>query len=602
MGGGVYTPTNIVSYGGTLYAGISVPTGTTSEVRLVRSGDRGLTWAPVGRGLETARAVTVLSSGAGSLYAGTNAGIFRSLDGESFSPYGTAIGNVLSMALSADALYAGLVHGGILKVDLAPATTRLVPIVLDVDTGSARFKTELSLVNTGSRTVTATLLYTASIGSGSGTVTEELAAGRQLVLPDAITYLRDKGLAIPVEGAQGGTLLVRFEGYSDDAAVFATARTTTAAGNGRAGLAYSGLRPEEGGSAPLTLYGLRANATDRSNVAVFSTGTEPVTLRVTVFSGDGDARSVIVASEETLPAYGWKQYSGILKNVDVANGWVTVERVSARGSFSAYGVINDETTSDGSYVPPIRTAGSSAFLRYLTVPVLVEAGAFLSELVLTNTSDVELTFELSYLESLNAAGGRGTAVVKLAPRSQRVIPDAVEFLRKSGVPLAPRGSGGFAGTLHVITKERPVSFAFAGARTAAQAPGGGQFGLFTPGVYPSDELYFSGTLFGLKADAENRSNLAVFNTGGAFGEDVSLELQAYDGDAGGAAKGDPLTLTLKPGQWSQPTFFGARGIRSGWVKVTRKSGVGTWGAYGVINDGASAGERTGDGAYVPPVF
>ena len=45
--------------------------------------------------------------------------------------------------------------------------------------------------------------------------------------------------------------------------------------------------------------------------------------------------------------------------------------------------------------------------------------------------------------------------------------------------------------------------------------------------------------------------------------------------------------------------FTMRGVSNGWVKVTRTSGTAPWITYAVINDGGSAGERTGDGAYVP---
>src|SRR5450631_3562358 len=94
----------------------------------------------------------------------------------------------------------------------AASTTRLVPIVLDVFSGTAHFTTELSLTNAEQSGVNVTLRYTASLGSGSGTVPVFLAAGRQLVIPDVLTYLRESGLPIPPgsTGQQGGTLLVTF--------------------------------------------------------------------------------------------------------------------------------------------------------------------------------------------------------------------------------------------------------------------------------------------------------------------------------------------------------------------------------------------------------
>lgn len=132
---------------------------------------------------------------------------------------------------------------------LADSTTRLVPIVLDVFSGTAHFTTELSLTNAEPNAVSVALRYTASLGSGSGTVPVSLAAGQQFVIPDVLAYLRANGLAIPSgsSGQQGGTLLVTFDGVSPRELISATARTTTATGApqpvGSSGLAYRGLNP-----------------------------------------------------------------------------------------------------------------------------------------------------------------------------------------------------------------------------------------------------------------------------------------------------------------------------------------------------------------------
>lgn len=145
-----------------------------------------------------------------------------------------------------------------------------------------------------------TLRYTASLGSGSGTVPVSLAAGRQLDIPDVLAYLRANGLAIPSgsSGQQGGTLLVTFDGVSPRELISAAARTTTATGEpqpvGSAGLAYRGLKPAEQTSPGSPgIFGLRANATDRSNVAVYnSSPTESVDFSITAFSGSGEGPNV----------------------------------------------------------------------------------------------------------------------------------------------------------------------------------------------------------------------------------------------------------------------------------------------------------------------
>jgi hypothetical protein len=606
--------------GNVLYAGL-YGYGTPETHGVYKSLDGGTTWARASSGFPVNSPAYAITSIGNTLFAALQGGLFQSTDaGASWAAFNKKLDGIpiWSLAASGSTLYVGPAGRSLLSYQIPVQTTRLVPIVLDVDTGSAHYTTELALTNRGTSDASVTLTYTASLGSGSGTASESPAAGRQLVtseslpagkqmvIPDAIAYLRGRGLPIPTSGSQAGTLLFTFDGVSAPEAVAVTARTATATAVpqpvGRAGLAYSALDPATdsiGGS--LTVYGLRSNPTDRSNLAIFNTFAEPVTLKVTAYSGDGDGKTVVVDSGHVLPGYGWYQYSGILANAGIANGYVTVERVSASGAFSAYGVVNDNGTNDGSYIlPTTRNTG----LDYLNVPVLVETSSFLSELVLANSGPTAATFTLAYSESLNPSAGAGGSfnVPPLAPGTQRIIPSALAFLRQNGVAIGPPGAS-YAGSLHVTVSGAFVYDTFAGARTASPSPAGGQFGLFTPAFYPGSEALDQAYLYGLRADSANRSNVAVINTAAsAAGGSITLQLQAYDGDAGGVPRGAPLNVTLSPGQWAQPAgFFASQGVANGWVKVTRVAGSAPWLAYGVVNDGGNPGERTGDGAYVPMV-
>lgn len=475
----------------------------------------------------------------------------------------------------------------------------VVPIVLDVTSGPSRFTTELSLANPGSAAVAVSLRYTASLGGalGSGVVSETIPAGGQVRYGDAIAALRAKGLAIPAAGPQGGTLVVE----SPANAVVATARTTTAVASpaGRAGLAYVGLGAGDALEGSATVYGLRTNAADRSNVAVFSTDDEGVTLRVTAFDGESGA-SAVVEEARTLPPFGWYQYDEVLRGVGFSNGWVVVERVSAGGTYSTYGVVNDNGNGDGSFVPPARAAASGTTL---TLPVLVEAGSFLSELVLANRGGATARFSLAYVESRSPSGGAGgTVTIDVPAGRQRIFPDALEELRRRGLAIGPKGSGDHAGAVRVTVSGVSLGEVFVGARTASQSPGGGQFGVFTPAVPGGAEAATEALVYGLGADALNRTNVAVLHAGAAGSGPVTLRLQAHDGSAGGAAAGSPLDVTLERGEWAQPDgFFAASGVANGYVRVTRLEGDAPWIAYGVVNDGGAPGERTGDGAFVPAV-
>jgi hypothetical protein len=474
---------------------------------------------------------------------------------------------------------------------------RVVPVVLDVTTASAHYTTELTLTNDTAEDRPVELVYTAALGSreGSGSVSDRLAAGEQRRIPDVLGYLRSKGLALPdpsTEWSQGGTLQVVAPEPAEGSGRFAVlARTASGTAaplpSGRAGLAYGTMQTPPGFRA-LRVYGLRSDDADRSNLAVVNTSGDPMSFRVTVFSGSGDGTSAVVADGQTLPPYGWTQINSpdLLDRVGIANGWALVERTSGPGGLNAYGVVNDRVTNDGSFLSPVYASGAGI------VPILVETASFRSELVLANRSDADTRLDLSYVESLSPESGTGgTVSVTLPARTQWIVPEAVEFLRRKGMAIGATGPG-HAGSLEVFARGPTADAVYAGARTA-----GGGFGLFTPGV----DHVATGRAFvyGLVADARNRSNVAVLNAGSEtkYSPRVWLRLQVHDGDAGGTARGEAFEATLDPGQWKQfDDILERAGVTNGWVEIT---GDGSWIAYGVVNDGRAPGDRTGDGAYVP---
>ena len=70
------------------------------------------------------------------------------------------------------------------------------------------------------------------------------------------------------------------------------------------------------------------------------------------------------------------QYNQVLDVLgSTANGYVKVERVEGRAPFYAYGVINDQANSDGSFIFPVE-ASSLEGTAGQTLPVIVETSAF----------------------------------------------------------------------------------------------------------------------------------------------------------------------------------------------------------------------------------
>ncbi len=471
------------------------------------------------------------------------------------------------------------------------SAVRLVPVVVDVigRTG-ARFVSELTLGNRGTTAASVDLTFTAATSlasSGSGTVTETVPPGRQLVFADTLEYLRGKNLTIPA-GNQGGTLRLVFRGISSGDAAFASVRTQAVLPEGRAGLAYPALSPAETAEKGISLFGLREDAAFRSNLALVNAGDPAaktsVLLQVTLTSGDpGDGRRFALAPV-SLQAGQWMQLNQVLQLAGMTNGWATVERVGGVDPFYAYAVVNDNVTDDGAFVSPV-AAGRRSDRQML--PVAVGTGSFVTELALTNpgTDAIKLTFR-----EANA-----NKDVVLQPREQRFIPDVLSFLglASSATPLEISSNGG-ATAFH------------ASARTFSSAPGGGTFGVAYAAIPPPDAALSEGWVYGLKQNGSTRSNLALATADPPFGgpggaqSPWSLSLDFFDGETGNLAGTRVVSLIRSFPDWIQlNSALSAFGIRNGYVRVRAPAGnLDPFIVYGVVNDGAVPGQGTGDGSYM----
>ncbi|MFI5120777.1 MAG: choice-of-anchor Q domain-containing protein [Thermoanaerobaculia bacterium] len=490
-----------------------------------------------------------------------------------------------------------------------PAATyravRTVPILLDVfGTGGAHFTSQLTLANRGTTPVSIALTYTAASAlgaTGTGTANESLIEGQELFMPDALAYLRGKGLAIPTSGSQGGTLRAVFTGLSSADAAFAGARTTSASGAGRAGLSYQGPRSDDTGRGALHLFGLRNTAADRTNLALVNVDTaDTFTLKVTLTSGvPGDPRTYDVPPVTLAPGQ-WTQINApdLLVAAGMTNAWATVRPVSGTAQFLAYAVFNDNKTDDGSFVPAVRVAGAGP---NQVLPALVESDSFQSELVLANPTDqpmqVSLTLTLSLGSFLPSANP--TLVLTLAPHEQRIIPTVLQAFRQMGLGIEPSAPGKtIVGTLAVAfapSGAAPAS-GYVGARTASPAPTGGGYGLFYPGVPAVGEAQEEAWVYGLVQDAASRSNLAILNAGPDATE-ITVRVDVFATNFGVLVGGS--TVTLPAGGWSQiNTILAPFSLSEGYVRIRRTSGTNRFIAYGVVNDGATPGRGTSDGSYV----
>ncbi|MEO8586140.1 MAG: PQQ-dependent sugar dehydrogenase [Acidobacteriota bacterium] len=495
-----------------------------------------------------------------------------------------------------------------------PLSVLTVPVVVDASgVNGARFLSELTLGNRGTTDASVVVTFTASnaLGStGSGSLLTTVPAGRQLVYTDVFQWLRQNGLFIPL-GDQGGTLRLAFSGLSSGDAGFASVRTLAVLPSGRAGLSYPAIGPNDLLDAPVAFYGLRENAALRTNLALINAGDpatgNPLTLRVTVFSGDaGDGRNVTLAAVSLAPGQ-WMQLNHVLASAGFTNGWATVERVSGTDPFYAYAVVNDNVTGDGAFVSPVAADRRTSVL---TIPAVVETPSYSTELVLTNPTSALLLLRVEYNDRLGARLGEGYASQELTLTAfeQRILPSVLVSLRAA----APGATS--AGSLRVRTRTGllgdfntgpPAAF-FAGARTSSASAGAGTFGVSYAGITRDDAPLAEAWVYGLKQDGLNRSNLALAIVDPPLGGPSNnsapsrFAVDFFDGDFGLLRGSSVVSLYDRLSDWQQlNSALASFGIRNGYVRVRAPAGnYQPFLVYGVVNDGAAPGQGTGDGSYL----
>ncbi len=459
-----------------------------------------------------------------------------------------------------------------------------LPVVLDVlGEGGAHYTTELTVSSRAAAATTVRFQYTASAGGGSGEASVVLLPGETRVIADAIEFLRGQGLQIPADGTRIGTLRAVFSGGAAAADVFLGGRTSTPGAGGTFGLFYTGAVTS---TTTATIPGLQQGPAIRSNVAVVNAGPDPIGVRVQI---QGSTALLDVAIFDlTLPGWGWTQLNQPLAGL-ATSGRAIVTRTSGASPFSAYGVLNDAVTSDGSFVPPL-VPGDPAGADRL-VPIVLRAAGYQTEVTFTNLTAEVLQFTVTYTGSPQlSVAGTGSRIFFLSPRSQRIL-DAMALLSLLGLPIPAEGNVG--GSLLVKFDPGTPSGAIAvGARTYTTARDGGTFGLFYPGLTSGECATDRAFVNGLQQNATQRSNVAVVNRGDA-GDPVALRVTYHGAD--GAPLPDPDAVTLSPGEWrqfNQP--LASRGAAGGYATVERLSGSSRWAAYGVLND-----QHNSDGSYIP---
>lgn len=473
-----------------------------------------------------------------------------------------------------------------------------VPVVVSLGgMNGVRFETEMTIDSRATRARDLEIRYVPTLGGGAGTATFRLEAGAQLFFPSVLTALANAGVPVPPTGDRSGSLAIRIPGGSPDEIAVTT--RVLALGTARGGVSFAERPLGSGLSASAIVGWLRETGGDRSNVAVLNLGGPKegeVVLRVTLVSAEAGARSVALPEVRLAPGALF-QWNRVLASVGMSAGWALVERVSGTAPFFAYGVVNDEGTGDGSFVPAFER--DRVPLRSWVVPAVVESGRYSSDLVLTNAtaSPRAVGFRL-VAESLTTQDRTARFRLEVPAFGQLYLPDLVQELRRRGVAGLPARGSEIVGALFADLEGEPSRDLFLGARTSAGKPEG-RYGVFYEAIPANEPERWLATVPAVREDAAVRTNVAIVNLGDTS---TVFDVTARDPAKGNRVAGDVRTVTVGPRRWVQigSVLWELRtGLARATVRVEPKSGPARFLAYGVTNEGAVPGAGSDDGTYVP---
>jgi hypothetical protein len=463
-----------------------------------------------------------------------------------------------------------------------------VPVLVSTPgAAGAAWESDIAITNAGASATALDLTYTAAAGGGSGTVTTTLAPGTQLSGASAFGLLAQLGLDTSSPGPHVGSLRARFRGLSSPHAAGISVRISSAG----AGVGLRGL--EASPASRQVIDWLKQDDEDRTNLGLVNAGGDgdgDIRVRVTLTSTDAAHPRDLVLPEVTLPPGQFRQFDAVLaaSGLDASSAFARVERVAGTAPFLAWGVLNDQKTSDGSVV---FSRTDLAWDEWTMLPFLtnvLETPSWETEVVVTNTNPTTVTADFNY-------SGVGPQYapdlsVTMPPNSSWHSSSFVDELRRLGVPgIGPRGET-ITGTLDIRAGSTLVGF---GARVFTRAPAGGRYGVF---LWPTPRAGSSGPkssawIPDLRQDASFRTNLVL--VGGVF------RIELFDPSGRQVA----VRNDVAAGQVNGVLKLWAPGVSRAWARITRTSATDDearrpFTAYAVINDGAEPGLGTGDGSIV----
>lgn len=495
-----------------------------------------------------------------------------------------------------------------------------VPLVLaTTESDGAAVNSELILSNRGTQPATLEFTYTAATGGGSGTATDDLPAGRQRILPDAIDYLRELGVPIPDSGSRGGSLSVRFSGLNSESEGAVAVRTTRTADGIRSGWSHPGV--STGFHQPVYLCGLRHDDADRSSLVIHNLGTQEsgdITLRLTVVSGDPQQpdSSVpedetpepesLVLEDQTLEPGSFSEIEDVLRSngLSLENGYVRVEKVEGQAPYYAYALLTDQGGSDRSLVAPVPEKATLG-RKGQTLLAVEKSARFNSELVVTNWSESWKVVGFSVLSD-GIQNPQGARFVSVRPGEQIIVPEFASWLRQQGslpgsfFPGLGAAGEDFSGSIFVtVDGAGEDSGYYVGARNSSLMDGR-RNGFVQAAVPYGDSHHTPAWVYGLRQDEQKQTDLGIVNTGELSDETSLFSVEIYDGETG------MLVHTIAEVELEARKSIRLESILEqntpetdqGYVRVSRISGSNPFLTFAVISDGFQDSQSSGDAYFI----
>ena len=275
-----------------------------------------------------------------------------------------------------------------------------------------------------------------------------------------------------------------------------------------------------------------------------------------------------------------------------ASGLTAVANRPSRHRWANSSLHNGVALSGGHGQPLITVRQKLTDELSLFVPLVLSFSGvnntfFTSELTLTNRSAQDVTLNFAYTAIVG--DGSGTASDTLPPGRQRIVPDAIAYLKSLGIPIP--ASGNRAGSL--VVRFSGLSSSSEGAvlvRTTTPVPEG-RAGLDYGGIPTSATLSGPAYICGLRQNATDRTNLAIHNTGTPSEGIITLRLTVFSGNPTAPSSDTLPDVILFPGGFYQiNNILQSNGLslNSGYVRVERVSGTAPYYAYALIHDQANS--------------